>query len=71
MLQYIIAVEIRVLSQTIPFAIFVDKVAVGRVSLRVLRFYSVSIIPLVLHTNISLKYHRRYIILLATDSEFY
>lgn len=62
-LQYIVAVEIRVPSKAIPFAIFVDKVAVGQVSFRVLRFSAVIIIPSVFHTNISLMYHRRYIIL--------
>jgi hypothetical protein len=71
MLQYIIAEEIRVPPQAIPFAIFVDKVAVGQVTFRVHRFPSVSIIPSVPHTNISLIYHRRCIILLETDSVFY
>ena len=62
-LQYITAVEIRVPPKAIPFAIFVVKVTVGQVSFRVLRFSSVSIIPSVFHTNVSLIYHQRYIIL--------
>jgi hypothetical protein len=71
MLPYIIVVEIRVPSQAIPLANFVDVLAVGQVSLLVLPFSSVSIVPSVLHTSISLIYLRRYVILLATDSVFY
>ena len=57
MLPYIIAVEIRLPSQAIPLANFVDILAVGQVSLLVLPFSSVSIVPSVLHTSISLIYH--------------
>jgi hypothetical protein len=36
-----------------------DKVALGQVSLRVIRFYSVNVIPPLLHTHLSLL-HKLY-----------
>jgi hypothetical protein len=67
-LQYIIAMKIRVPPQAIPFMFFVNKVAVGQVLFRVLRFSCVNIVPSSPHTYISLIHHRLYIIILATDS---